>query len=229
MKVLGYLTFLVGLYSCSGTCYDGVYRPCRLWDLRCIGRVFARELRCNLVQGEIPDSRILKYLPLDYPSSNSSILYRNAQATGLSDFTVNEFYINRNNNTLVMEVVFRQLDVESPDTTGYFYRKGKEPVVTNGYCSTIYNNYSLTLTVFNVDGRRNRRRCDYQVYTYVTDANAPLGYSKSFVPTDPEALNEYNVFFDNLGLSLQEEAINQGPLLMSYILPCDLQLSVFPK
>nr|QZP43454.1 fibrohexamerin-like protein 5 [Pseudoips prasinana] len=229
MKVLGGLTFLASLYFCSGSRRGGIQRPCELCDMDCIGRVFAQELQCSPVQGDIPDIRIFKYLPLDYPSSNSSILYLNAKAEGLSDYTVNEFYVNRDTNTLVMEVIFTQLVVLSPDTIGYFYRKGKEPVITKGYCATIYNNYSLTLTVFNVDGRANRDPCDYQVYTYVTDAGAPLGYSKSFVPTDPEALNEYNVFFDNLGLSLQEEAINQGPLLMSYILPCDLQLSVYPK
>nr|QZP43455.1 fibrohexamerin-like protein-6 [Pseudoips prasinana] len=229
MKVLGSLTFLACLYLCSGSRRDGIQRPCDLCDMDCISRVFSQELRCNPNQRDIPYSRIFKYLPLNYPSSNTSILYLNAKANGINDFTVNEFYINRKTKTLVMEVVFNQLDVESPDTIGYFYRKGREPVVTEGYCSTIYNNYSLTLTVFNVDGRANRDPCDYQVYTYVTDAGAPLGYSRSFVPTDPEALHEYDVFYDKLGLSLQEEAKNQGPLLMSYILPCDLQLSQFPK
>nr|QZP43456.1 fibrohexamerin-like protein 7 [Pseudoips prasinana] len=226
MKVLGGLTILLTIYFSAGSCMDGIQHPCPNYDKNCIGRVFAREMRCPL-RSKIPDSRSIKYLPLNYPSSNFSIVYTDTVVKGLNNFTIKEFYINRRNKTLVLEVIFKEVNVQAPNTIGFFYRKGKEAIVTSGYTYTIYRDYSVTLTVFNVDGRNYHDPSDYQVYTYINEVHPVLYNDESFVPKEPEAKRELDKFFEVEGLSLQEEAVNQGPLWLSYILPCDLKISMF--
>nr|QZP43451.1 fibrohexamerin-like protein 2 [Pseudoips prasinana] len=227
MKAFVCLAFITCFYYCSGDSCDDIVHPCPHLDRGCVGRVFAEQLQCSL-RDKIPDSRTIKYLPLNYPRSNSSLEYINAVAKGLNKFTINKFYLNRKTKTLVLEVVFKLIDMEAPITKGYFNRKGKEPIVTSGYTYTLYKNYSLTLTVFNVDGRAHHDLSDFVVFTYVTDASPQFAFKKSFIPTDPEVLREFQIFNDySTGYILEEETVNQGPLLMSYILPCDLQLSIW--
>nr|QZP43457.1 fibrohexamerin-like protein 8 [Pseudoips prasinana] len=227
MVLIHCLTFLASIYLCAGqSCTDGIERPCANYDMKCVGRVFARELGCSL-RGKIPNSAKLQNYPLYYPSSSTSIFCTNTMLKGLSGFTVKEFYINRRNKTLVLELVLNQLEVETPKTIGYFYRKGKEPIVTSGYTFAVFRNYSLTLTVFNLDGRPKRDLQDYQVYAYISDADPPVGNDESFEPKDPEAVKELDVFFTNLGLSVREEAVIFGPLVMSFLLPCNLHISPY--
>nr|QZP43452.1 fibrohexamerin-like protein 3 [Pseudoips prasinana] len=230
MKVC--LVFLASLYFCSanhvcnstGNDDDGIVRPCPNYDRRCVGRVFADELQCDLIPGKIPDRRIIRFLPLHYPRANSSIHYSDAVVKGVNNFTINEFYINRKNNTLVLEIVFKFLETEAP-SRGFFYRKGKEPIVTYGRTYIGYRNYSLTLIVYNVDGRRCRDMSDYQVYTYVSDVHPPIGYDKCFAPTDPQAYKQFLQLIQHWEYSIREKGVTQGPLYMNLVLPCDLKIS----
>nr|QZP43450.1 fibrohexamerin-like protein 1 [Pseudoips prasinana] len=229
MKALGCAVFVAIFYFCLGRPDDSddCVRPCPNYDKGCVGRVFADELQCTLVRGKIPNTRTIQYLPVNYPSGNISGIYTNAVAKGFRDFKINEFYINRRTKTLVLEIILKSIFLSAPGTRAFFHRRGEEPIITSGYAFAIYKDYSLTLTVYNVDGRSNHDMSDFHVYAYFTDVDLTSGYGRSCLPKEPGALTQLQQVLDTVGVSIQEDGLSIGPLFMSYVLPCKLPVSMW--
>ncbi|XP_049697660.2 uncharacterized protein LOC126054859 [Helicoverpa armigera] len=147
---------------------DSIIRPCRLHDTNCIRHFFAQDFQCLPTEGPVHDPLELQdsiYVPV--PHANLTYILNNPIIRGLNKWKIEEFFINKDTQRLVLEVVFDRIDVTCPQADLIYHRKGKEPL--KGWDSTFieYKDLSFTLTI---SYGKDAKSFNSHVYTFIPDA-----------------------------------------------------------
>ncbi|PZC77939.1 hypothetical protein B5X24_HaOG202746 [Helicoverpa armigera] len=147
---------------------DSIIRPCRLHDTNCIRHFFAQDFQCLPTEGPVHDPLELQdsiYVPV--PHANLTYILNNPIIRGLNKWKIEEFFINKDTQRLVFEVVFDRIDVTCPQADLIYHRKGKEPL--KGWDSTFieYKDLSFTLTI---SYGKDAKSFNSHVYTFIPDA-----------------------------------------------------------
>ncbi|KAJ8720917.1 hypothetical protein PYW08_006382 [Mythimna loreyi] len=148
--------------------HSSIIKPCSLDDLNCIRGVFAHNSKCKPVKGRAPDPYMLQQMDLPIAQANLTFSLINAQVKGLNEWKINNFFINKATDKLVLEVVFDRIVVASPGAKTACHRKGKEDIEVIDYSIIEYYGLSFTLTIPNV---KNLKLSNGNIFTYVVDAN----------------------------------------------------------
>ncbi|XP_075982362.1 uncharacterized protein LOC142980709 [Anticarsia gemmatalis] len=128
------------------------------------------------------------------------------QVKGLNSGKIEHFYINKKTDTLVMEVEFENLIVETKSVMEY-HRKGKEPIIGSDYSTIKFRHLSLTLTVQHL---HDPNRAKKHVYAYLSDPNPPLKNGPGlYIIEDIE--DSHKQWMRDVALSAREAMTTQGP------------------
>ncbi|XP_063895630.1 fibrohexamerin-like [Helicoverpa armigera] len=205
--------------------HDPIVRPCSLHNVDCIRRFFARNSRCSPVHKPGSDTHRIKTLPTFMPHINVTFTLNYLELKGLNNYKINEFYINKETDTLVLEVVFPNLRAYSPIIVITYHRRGKEPTQLADFGFIEYKDLSLTLTVSHI---KDINLSNGHVYAYISDSAPKTGLGPNFTLTkDPQQQIATTQLFARIGLTLQEVFLTQGPVFMNVFLQnsiCDFNV-----
>ncbi|XP_045778803.1 fibrohexamerin-like [Maniola jurtina] len=107
---------------------SNIKRPCRVYDMFCIRKYFAKHSRCKEALGPAPTPLYKAQSTFYIPRANLTITSLRVEYSGINGQVV-EFYINKKTNKLVLAVEFKAFMFRADENYFRFHRRGKEPIV----------------------------------------------------------------------------------------------------
>ncbi|CAH2055722.1 unnamed protein product, partial [Iphiclides podalirius] len=121
----------------SGTSDENFERPCPVYDTYCIRQYFANNANCKVAYGPVPEPYYRAQSTSYIPVANITTILTNIQLKGLNG-RIEEFYVNRETDKLVLTIEFRGLSLNSSFAYFRFQRRSREPVVTGDAVTVVY-------------------------------------------------------------------------------------------
>ncbi|KAJ2949939.1 hypothetical protein O0L34_g11263 [Tuta absoluta] len=163
-----------------------IERPCPTYDMNCIRVFFETHAHCKKVFGPIPDPVNRPEVNLEVPRINFTLTITDLKASGLNKARIEEFYINRETDNLVIAVDFRDFTQQSDVVYFKFPRRAKEPVVTVTQVILNYTSQVMTAVIPRIDDLQ------LQYAEFTTYSNDPTGEfiigPSAVESTDPQPL-----------------------------------------
>ncbi|CAH0719026.1 unnamed protein product, partial [Brenthis ino] len=119
-------------------------RPCQVFDIYCIRKYFAEHSICKESYGPTPDPMYRPQSTIFLSRINLTVTANDVLYGGLNG-RIEDFYINKETDRLVLAVEFRNLTFYAKDTYYRFHRRAREPIVTRDYLYFNYRNNLLLL------------------------------------------------------------------------------------
>ncbi|CAB3225201.1 unnamed protein product [Arctia plantaginis] len=192
-----------------------VKRPCSINDIDCIRSFFAYNYKCYPMHGLAPDPYILSSVPIELPHANMTMTLYDAKVQGLNSGRIQEFYINKNTDTLVLEVEFEKVVVNTPNTLMTYHRKGQEPIKASDLTLIEFRNMSLTLTT------AVSKMTPYNtfVYLYLPNPKPLLQVGSGLLRSKERDQSALDItWMNNIELSVKEAFVIVGPIYMAAFL-----------
>ncbi|KAJ2949940.1 hypothetical protein O0L34_g11264 [Tuta absoluta] len=178
-----------------------IERPCPTYDLNCIRVFFQNHAHCKKAFGPVPDPMSRPQTNLYLPRINISISTTDLEVTGLNG-RVEEFYINRYTDRLVIAVDFQKMTQSTNNVFFKFHRRVKEPVVTRGTGSITYSSLIITAVIPKLDDLRLH---DAECTTYAGDPVSLLELTPDAgVSSDPQTTAAFADFLTDMPRNIQE-------------------------
>ncbi|XP_073954815.1 fibrohexamerin-like [Choristoneura fumiferana] len=129
-------------------------RPCRPSDVACIRRYFLHNSKCKPAPGRIPDPLVRSLANVFYPRVNITETDINPEYLGLNNGRIQEFYVNRDTDKLVLGIELRNFVARGNNTFFTYARRGREPITTHGSVRVAFSSVYLTVTIPQVENLR---------------------------------------------------------------------------
>ncbi|KAI5643354.1 fibroin p25 domain-containing protein [Phthorimaea operculella] len=179
-----------------------IERPCLTYDLNCIRVFFEKHAHCKKTFGPIPDPINRPEVTLELPRDNFTLVAPNLQISGLNNARMEEFYINRDTDNLVIAVDFRDFTQQSNNIYFKYYRRAKEPVVTVTPAVLNYTSQVVTAVIPKINDLQLHLA---EVHTYSNDPTGEFLIGPAAVEsTDPQPLASLTALFQDVPTANQE-------------------------
>ncbi|CAH4001800.1 unnamed protein product [Pieris brassicae] len=205
---------------------DEIERPCKSLDNHCIRNWLHDHSGCKKTYGSVPDPLHRAQATEQVPRINFTFSAIDVSYNGLNG-RIEEFYVNRKTDQVVFAVEFRNVVFQTNNSYNIFYRRAKEPVVTNSYYIIRLSSVIVTATIPRIDNLRYDRS---EHFTYSNDPTSSfiLGPT-TFAHRDPVVQKVALALISNLPVNLREIVISEGPFLMANFIQytlCDFGIKV---
>ncbi|KAI5643355.1 fibroin p25 domain-containing protein [Phthorimaea operculella] len=180
---------------------ENIVRPCPVYDLNCIRKYFSEHAHCHKVFGPAPEPLIRPQLTYYFPRTNMTVTIVRNMILGING-RVEEFYINKKTNNLVLAVHFQNLNLTTEQGFFKFHRNLKEPVVTTAPASVTYQSVVITAVIHDLDDLQLETA---ECTTYANDPGTTTMVGPSAaVSSDPQVQAQVAEFMSNLAVNTRE-------------------------
>ncbi|XP_026319356.1 fibrohexamerin-like, partial [Hyposmocoma kahamanoa] len=203
-----------------------IERPCEIYDIYCIRKYFANHAKCTIRNGPLPDPDYRTQTNYYIPRANASQILTEIKITGFNQTRVEEFYINKKTNKLIIALNFRNILLDIPSTYAKFYRRGREPIVTFVTRAYVEIFFTITIIIPNADDLQ----LDKAEMTAFIDAAAFLTSPTVFIPPDVQEVQSFVSVLANFPAISNEIAMSESYYYGSTYIQsniCDFGLKVF--
>ncbi|XP_061717261.1 uncharacterized protein LOC133525055 [Cydia pomonella] len=161
-----------------------IERPCQVYDTFCIRKFFAEHSKCKISGRKLPEPFYRAQAGYQYTPANISATAVDGIYNGLSNARVDEFYINKVTDNLVIAIYFDDVSIISNNTNVKFYRRGREPEVHTDFASLDFRKTTVTMIIPGLNNLRLDRAEIYSESPLVPFSTGPrIGLS-----SDPEVV-----------------------------------------
>ncbi|XP_063623063.1 uncharacterized protein LOC134795162 [Cydia splendana] len=203
-----------------------IERPCQVYDTFCIRKFFAEHSKCKISGRRLPDPFFRAQAGYQYASANISVTAVNGIYNGISNARVEEFYINKVTDNLVIAFFFDDVSIISNNTNAKFYLRGREPEVHTDFASLDFRETSVTMIIPGIKNLRLDRAEIFSVNLIAPFTAGPrIGLS-----SDPEVVAMF-LYLGTVGIPVEifEEISTEGVFFATTYLQyniCDFGLKV---
>ncbi|XP_041969198.1 fibrohexamerin-like [Aricia agestis] len=192
---------------------EHIERPCEIFDKFCIRKFFAQHSKCKPVDGPVPDPLYRDKSTSYVPHVNITFIPNSINIRGLNG-RIEEFYINRVTDKLVLAVEFTNLNATSDYVYLRLHRRAQEPIVVRDYGSIQYDSLSMTIIIPNL---KNLQLEKSEVFAFVSNFKLVLGPNLA-ANGDPEVQRAMAEMMANYQITVREIVLNDSPFYVaSYI------------
>ncbi|XP_026317846.1 uncharacterized protein LOC113228703 [Hyposmocoma kahamanoa] len=184
-----------------------IERPCEIGDIYCIRKYFDNHAKCVIPKGPLPDPVYRTQGNYYIPKSNFTAVLTEIKYTGFKNTRVEEFYINRRTNKLIIALNFRGIRLNTPSVYAKFYRRGREPIVTFMTFADVQI-YAFTVTVI-FPNAEDLQLDDAEMTVFLEAASFVISPSV-FVPPDIQEFQTVASFYDNFPAVADEVAFPEA-------------------
>nr|XP_026490363.1 fibrohexamerin-like [Vanessa tameamea] len=207
-------------------CEDrNIERPCQVFDTYCIRKYFAENSKCKESQGPVPDPMYRAQSTSFLPRVNLTMTSHDALYSGLNG-RIEEFYINKETDKLVLAIEFRNLTFYSKDTYFRFHRRGREPIVNVDY---LYVNYKSVVSTIVIPNRKDLQLQKSETVSYVNEVPIfSIGKNAFDHPDSTVQLTKIQIVTD-ISTDAQEMELTESAFYASTFIQysiCDFGLKV---
>nr|XP_034836329.1 uncharacterized protein LOC117992724 [Maniola hyperantus] len=178
-----------------------VDRPCEASFEECIKQYFVQHAHCKLSYKRVPEPLIrpvsTTYLSrVNLTLSASDVIY-----SGLNG-NIEEFYVNKETDRLVISIRFRNVTYYSKDTFYTFHRRGREPVVNTDYLFANFRSVTTTTVIPHIDDLQLDKSVSH---AFVDDENPRFNFGPwAFVNSDPGVRERLPTLLADMRTNVQE-------------------------
>ncbi|XP_041969199.1 fibrohexamerin-like [Aricia agestis] len=192
-----------------------IERPCEIFDKFCIRQFLAQHSKCKPVDGPVPDPLYRDKTTGYAPHANVTFIPIAVTVSGLNG-RIEEFYINRKTDRLLLAVEFTNLYAASPYAYLRYHRRAQEPLVYNDFGSINFTSLVLTITIPNLKDLQLERS---EVFAYSPGIPVIiLGGRFTAQGVEPEVVRAVADIFANFPITVRELMLNDNPFYIgSYI------------
>ncbi|CAF4761842.1 unnamed protein product [Pieris macdunnoughi] len=205
---------------------DEIERPCKSLDNHCVRNWLHEHSSCKKTFGSVPDPLHRVQATQQLPRINLTMSAIDVSYNGLNG-RIEEFYVNRKTDQVVLAVEFRNVVLQTNNSYYIFYRRAKEPVVTNDFYIVRLSSLIVTATIPRIDNLRYDRS---EHFTYSNDPTSTFIVGPtSFAHRDPVVQRVFLALISNLPINVREIVISEGPFLMANFIQyslCDFGIKV---
>ncbi|CAK1589036.1 unnamed protein product [Parnassius mnemosyne] len=141
---------------------------------------------------------------------------------------IEEFYINRETDKLVLAIDFRGLSISSNNTYFRFHRRGREPIVTSDFGFVVFKSVFITIVIPNLN---NLQLEESESFAYVSEERPEYGLGPGLAnSTDPAVSAALAEFDANTKIIIRESFLTDGPFYAATFIQwniCDFGLRIF--
>ncbi|KAJ2937939.1 hypothetical protein O0L34_g14212 [Tuta absoluta] len=189
-----------------------IERPCPTYDLNCIRSFFGQHGHCQKTIGPVPEPISRPQSNIYFPRINLTLSIVDQRVSGLNG-RVEEFYINRETDSLVLAVEFSKLTETSDKVYFKFHRRGKEPIVTIATYGVVFSPIIITAVIPKLD---SLQLDDAEVTVFITGKAAQFAVTPTFIAsTDPQPAMSVASAFTNLAEDMQELFLTDSSYLIA--------------
>ncbi|XP_061717260.1 uncharacterized protein LOC133525054 [Cydia pomonella] len=203
-----------------------IERPCQVYDTFCIRKFFAEHSKCKISGRRLPEPFFRAQSSYQYASANISVTAVDGIYDGLSNARVEEFYINKVTDNLVIAIYFDDVSIISNNTNAKYYLRGREPEVHTDVASLDFRKTTVTMIIPGLNNLRLDRAEIYSESPLVPFSTGPrIGLS-----SDPEVEAMF-LYLVTVGVPVEtrEETSTEGVFFGTTYLQyniCDFGLKV---
>ncbi|XP_061717259.1 uncharacterized protein LOC133525053 [Cydia pomonella] len=203
-----------------------IERPCQVYDTFCIRKFFAEHSKCKISGRRLPEPFFRAQAGYQYASANISVTAVDGIYDGLSNARVEEFYINKVTDNLIIAFYFDDVSIRSNNTNAKFYLRGREPEVHTDFASLDFRKTTVTMIIPGLNNLRLDRAETFTESPLVPFSAGPrIGLS-----SDPEVVSMF-LYLVTAGVPVEtrEEISTEGVFLATTYLQyniCDFGLKV---
>ncbi|XP_050355245.1 fibrohexamerin-like, partial [Nymphalis io] len=202
-----------------------IERPCQVFDTYCIRKYFAENSQCKESQGPVPDPMYRAQSTTFLPRLNLTMTADDVLYSGLNG-RIEEFYINRESDKLVLAIEFRNLTFYARDVYFRYHRRAREPIVNVDY---VYINYRSVVSTVVIPNRKDLQLQKSEITSYLNEIPAFSIGRNAFESPDPQVqlakvLIQTDVLTDVLETQLTESAYYASTFIQYSL--CDFSLKV---
>ncbi|XP_045778805.1 collagen alpha-2(I) chain-like [Maniola jurtina] len=178
-----------------------VERPCHASFEECVKQYFVQHAHCKLSYDRVPEPLVrpvsTTYLArVNLTLSASDVIY-----SGLNG-NIEEFYVNKETDKLVITIRFRNVTYYSKDTFYTFHRRGREPVVNVDYLFANFRSLTTTTVIPYIDDLKLDRST---THAFVDDANPRFNFGPwAFVNSDRSVRETLPTLMADMRTNVQE-------------------------
>ncbi|KAI5638765.1 fibroin p25 domain-containing protein [Phthorimaea operculella] len=223
-KINVVITLLFGIVCSATSEYEGyekvgnpddtakIERPCPTYDLNCIRVFFEHHGHCKKTFGPVPEPISRPQSNIYFPRVNLTLSIVDQRISGLNG-RIEEFYINRETDRLVIAVEFTNLTQTSDKVYFKSHRPRREPVVTVTSYFSVFDPIIITAVIPKID---NLQLDDAEVTAFITGQTARFAVTPTLVTsTDPQPAMSVATAFTNLSEDMQELFLTDSSYLIA--------------
>ncbi|CAH2234679.1 jg6151 [Pararge aegeria aegeria] len=203
-----------------------IERPCHVSFKECIKQYFSQHAKCEEKYGSVPDPLIRAVSTTFLTRLNLTLSATDVIYSGLNG-NIEEFYINKATDKLVITIQFRNVTFYSKDTFYRFHRRAKEPVVNVDYLFINYRSVSTTTVIPCINDLQLDKS---ETYAYVDDASPRFNIGpKAFVSSDPGVTGTLPALLADIPTGVQEFFLTEAPFYAAAYIQhsiCDFGLNL---
>ncbi|XP_061717551.1 fibrohexamerin-like [Cydia pomonella] len=205
---------------------NNVNRPCRRYDLQCVRYFFKDHSHCKKPLGKVPEPYLHPLSNQFFPAFNTTLTTVNGYYTGFNTGRVQDLYVNRQTDKVVVTIEFTNLTMRSRDTFLRYHRRAREPIITYGYSVIEYPSLLLTVTIPQVNDLLFKKSDNFAYANAIpnVDMDPRLGES-----SDPVVPNTFAFMRANLATFATEALLTQSQFISTVFIQkviCDFGIKI---